>query len=211
MPQINWKDHLSLAMQSAGATLSSLNEPVVRLGVTGLSRSGKTVFIAALVHHLLKNHGLPLFDVMGSGRLSHAGLQPQPDDHVPRFALEDKLNTLLSERIWPQSTSQISQLRVTLHYESRSTLERYLGSGKMHLDIVDYPGEWLLDLPLLDQSYEEFSLKALTLSRQNHRKPLAEKFHALLEQLRPDQRFEETIAKRLHEAYRDYLLACRGR
>src|SRR5690606_28517951 len=34
------------------------------------------------------------------------------------------------------------------------------------LDIVDYPGEWLLDLPLLDRSYEEWSAETLTHLRQ---------------------------------------------
>ena len=29
------------------------------------------------------------------------------------------------------------------------------------LDIVDYPGEWLLDLPLLDKSYEQWSAESL--------------------------------------------------
>ena len=29
------------------------SDPVVRLGVTGLSRAGKTVFITALVHNLM--------------------------------------------------------------------------------------------------------------------------------------------------------------
>ena len=29
------------------------------------------------------------------------------------------------------------------------------------LDIVDYPGEWLLDLPLLGKSYEQWSAESL--------------------------------------------------
>ena len=35
------------------ADAGSLLDRRVRLGVTGLSRAGKTVFIASLVHHLL--------------------------------------------------------------------------------------------------------------------------------------------------------------
>ena len=41
------------ALRNTGAYLSELNTPVLRLGVTGLSRAGKTVFIAALVRNLV--------------------------------------------------------------------------------------------------------------------------------------------------------------
>ncbi len=37
----------------------SLFEPTVRIGVTGLSRAGKTVFITALVHGLLRGGRFP--------------------------------------------------------------------------------------------------------------------------------------------------------
>jgi predicted YcjX-like family ATPase len=60
----------------------------VRLGVTGLSRAGKTVFITALVHNLVHGGRLPLFDVYSQGRLAEARLKPQPDDDVPRFDYE---------------------------------------------------------------------------------------------------------------------------
>ncbi|MBV9704623.1 MAG: YcjX family protein, partial [Methylobacteriaceae bacterium] len=42
----------------------------VRLGVTGLSRSGKTVFITALVHNLIKGGRLPVLRVHAEGRLA---------------------------------------------------------------------------------------------------------------------------------------------
>jgi predicted YcjX-like family ATPase len=45
----------------------SLFEPTVRLGVTGLSRAGKTVFITALVHGLLRGGRFPVFEVDGLG------------------------------------------------------------------------------------------------------------------------------------------------
>ena len=50
----------------------------------------------------------------------------------------------VTERRWPASTRQISELRVIVDYQSQSGYQR-----KLTLDIVDYPGEWLLDLPLL--------------------------------------------------------------
>lgn len=69
--------------------------PTVRLGVTGLSRAGKTVFIAALVHNLVHGGRLPLFDAHAGGRLAAAHLVPQPDDAVPRFAYEAHVRDLV--------------------------------------------------------------------------------------------------------------------
>ena len=40
-------------------------------------------------------------------------------------------------------------------------VKRTLGTGRLHIDIVDYPGEWLLDLPLLEIDFAEWSAQAL--------------------------------------------------
>ena len=132
---------------------TGLVSPSLRLGVTGLSRSGKTVFITALVHALLKQARLPVFEAHARGRISRCYLEPQPDDDLPRFSYEKHLEALTGpDRHWPEGTRRISQLRLTIEYEPRGLLARNLHGGKLHLDIVDYPGEWLLDLPLLTKS-----------------------------------------------------------
>ena len=107
----------------------NLFNPTVRLGVTGLSRAGKTVFIAALVHNLIHGGRLPLFKSYASGRVSGAALAPQPDDAVPRFDYEKHVRDLVDERIWPDSTSRISELRLTIRYESAAFFTRLIGSG----------------------------------------------------------------------------------
>src|SRR3954453_11284418 len=83
----------------------NLFNPTVRLGVTGLSRAGKTVFITALVHGLSRCGRLPVFESLATGRVASARLSPQPDDAVPRFAYEHHLRTLIGERQWPSSTA----------------------------------------------------------------------------------------------------------
>ena len=77
---------------------ATLGHPTLRLGVTGLSRAGKTVFITALVHALTKGARLPLFDSYAQGRIARAYLEPQPDDDLPRFAYEDHLAALSGPR-----------------------------------------------------------------------------------------------------------------
>ena len=98
--------------------------PSLRLGVTGLSRAGKTVFISALVHNLIHGGRLPLFKAQKSGRISRAFLEEQPDDAVPRFQYEDHISALVANRIWPNSTRAISELRLTIEYEVGLGLEQ---------------------------------------------------------------------------------------
>mgnify|MGYP001598072594 CR=1 FL=1 len=91
------------ALRNAGAYLSGLMTPTIRLGVTGLARSGKTVFITALVRNLLAGGRLPFFAAMAEGRIERAYLEPQPDDRLPRFAYEEHLAELaadINSAIW---------------------------------------------------------------------------------------------------------------
>ena len=183
--------------------------PTVRLGVTGLSRAGKTVFITALIHNLMHGGRLPLFDVYASGRLTEARLMPQPDDAVPRFDYEAHIASLVDRRIWPNSTRRISEIRLTIEYESAWMLKRVLGRGRLNLDIVDYPGEWLLDLALLRKSYVEWSAEVLAASRQLHRTGLAEAWHAKLASVDASGPENEEQAGGFAEAFTAYLQKAR--
>ncbi len=102
----------------------NLTDPAIRLGVTGLSRAGKTVFISSLVHNLLNDGRIPVFEPIRSGRVSKVRLEPQPDDAVPRFQYEDHVKALVRDRIWPDSTRAVSQLRLTFEYQSASGWNR---------------------------------------------------------------------------------------
>jgi predicted YcjX-like family ATPase len=181
-----------------------LLHPTVRLGVTGLSRAGKTVFITALVHGLTRGGRFPVFDALASGRIAGARLSPQPDDAVPRFDYERYVRAIVNEREWPESTRQISELRVVIDYQSLSGAMRTLT-----VDIVDYPGEWLLDLPLLDKSYEQWSAEALEHSRDAARRTLAAPFHAHLQSFDPLAPADENAAIESARLFTAYLQACR--
>jgi hypothetical protein len=178
--------------------------PTVRLGVTGLSRAGKTVFITALIHGLTRGGRFPVFEPFATGRIARARLEPQPDDAVPRFDYENHVRTLIQDRRWPNSTVDISELRLMIDYQRRNGADRTLT-----LDIVDYPGEWLLDLPLLGKSYEQWSAESLALSRQGPRALLAGPWHARLATLKPEAHEDEQAALASARLFTDYLRACR--
>jgi predicted YcjX-like family ATPase len=181
-----------------------LLHPTIRLGVTGLSRAGKTVFITALVHGLLRGGRFPVFEAHSGGRIAGARLSPQPDDGVPRFDYEKHLRALIEERQWPESTKHISELRLIIDYQSRSGADRTLT-----LDLVDYPGEWLLDLPLLGLSYEQWSAESLRRSRQPPRDTLARPWHDHLRTLDPLAQADENDAIAAAKLFTRYLRACR--
>ena len=187
-----------------------LVSPTLRLGVTGLSRSGKTVFITALVQAMLHGGRLPAFEAMAQGRIARVFLEPQPDDDLPRFGFEDHLAALDGkDRRWPDGTRRISQLRLTVEYAPRGFLARNFSRGKLHIDIVDYPGEWLLDLPLLDMSYAEWSAATVTASRAEPRASRAGDWHGHLMGLDAMGPADERAAIRAAGLFTAYLASCR--
>ncbi len=205
----SFTDEARIALDTIAGRAGSLFSPSMRLGVTGLSRAGKTVFITALVHNLIHGGRLPVFEAQKSGRISRALLEQQPDDAVPRFQYEDHVAALVDARIWPDSTRAISELRLTIEYELASGWNRLFSSGRLAIDIVDYPGEWLLDLPLLAKSFQEFSKEAVELSALPVRADLADEWRKLAAAADPDAQADEMTARRLAEAFADYLRACK--
>ncbi len=205
-----WRDETLFALDALADRASALVNPSLRLGVTGLSRAGKTVFITALVHNLLHGGRLPMFEAARGGRLARARLDHQPDDAVPRFQYEDHVAQLVESRVWPESTRAISELRVVIDYESASTWNRLLTRGRLAIDIVDYPGEWLLDLPLLGKDYRQFSAESFALARDKARVDEAADWLAAATAANPAAPADEPTARRLFEAFAGYLRVCKA-
>ncbi len=203
----SFSDLIEEARLSARAILDygdNLFHPTVRLGVTGLSRAGKTVFITALIHGLLRGGRFPVFESLATGRIAKAELAPQPNDTVPRFDYESYVKALVEERRWPQSTVDISELRLVIDYQRHNR-----AVSRLTLDIVDYPGEWLLDLPLLAKSYEEWSAEALALSNEPPRDELAREWRVYLATLDPLAKQDEIATLAAAKLFTGYLRACR--
>ena len=198
-------------LRSAGAYVSDLMTPTLRLGVTGLARSGKTVFITALVRSLVSGGRLPYFTAMSEGRIARAYLEPQPDDTLPRFAYEEHLAALAADPPqWPESTRRISQLRVTVEYSSDTLIKRTLGTGRLHVDVVDYPGEWLLDLPLLELDFAEWSAFALAEARSPLRADAAREWLSFLTTLDTTGPADEQKALTGAQLFTGYLQSARA-
>lgn len=199
------------ALRTTRDYLTDLTTPTLRLGVTGLARAGKTVFITSLVRNLIRGGRLPFLAAYAEGRVVSAELTPQPDDDIPRFDYERHVAALSApEPSWPESTRAISQLRVTLTFQRTSAFARTLGPSRLHIDIVDYPGEWLLDLALLDRTYQRWSAEAMALARAPVRARAAAAWLQFSSTLSPAAPADEATAMRAAEIFTAYLAAARA-
>jgi len=203
-------DEARIALDNVADYAVSLGAPSLRLGVTGLARAGKTVFITALVHNLLHGGRLPLFAPWRSGRLQGADLAAQLHADVPTFDYRGHVRQLTQARVWPASTRAISELRLSIAYESATFWGRNLGRGRLDLDIVDYPGEWLLDLPLLGKDYRAFSAETFARLAEPRRALIANDFLRLVEGLDPLMPADDETIAGAHAAFTAYLAAARA-
>ncbi|MFN3274593.1 MAG: YcjX family protein [Paracoccus sp. (in: a-proteobacteria)] len=185
-----------------------LGDPVVRIGVTGLSRAGKTVFITSLVANLLERGRMQALRAASDGRLRAVWLQPQPDDTIPRFDYERHLAAVTGpDPHWPDGTRHVSQLRLSMRLQGSGLLSGLRGARNLHVDIVDYPGEWLLDLRLMERDFATWSDEVL--GRITGR-PGADRFAAALSAQDPAASFNEPRAQDLAQIYSAHLTAARA-
>lgn len=205
----DFTDQLSRSLEGLVATVTDpFTDPVVRLGVTGLSRAGKTVFITGLVANLLDRGRMPQLQAEAAGRIEAAYLQPQPDDTLPRFDVEGHLAALTGDDPrWPDSTRAVSELRLSFRVKPQGMFAGLMSAQTVHLDIVDYPGEWLLDLALLDKTYADWAED--TLARLAKRAEGAE-FLAIARAEDGALPLDEPRAQALAAAFTAYLQAARA-
>lgn len=184
----------------------------LRLAVTGLSRSGKTAFITSLVNQLINVHTgarLPLFSAARNKQLLGVKRIPQHNLNIPRFTYDEGMESLYhTPPSWPVPTKGVSEIRLQLRYRSNESLTRFIKeTSSLYLEIVDYPGEWLLDLPMLEQDYFEWSEQINKVNRQ--RTSPEQNWQLLLKKCDPFAQADETLLADIASAYTDYLLACK--
>ncbi|WP_148254398.1 YcjX family GTP-binding protein [Aidingimonas lacisalsi] len=180
----------------------------LRLAVTGLSRSGKTAFLTSLVHQL-RHAGLEarldLMPAAREGRLLGAKRVAQKDLDVPRFPYDQAFAALdATPPRWPEPTQGISELRLAIGYRpaGRSLFKRE--TATLTLDLFDYPGEWLLDLPLLQHDYLSWSedqTSALAQERNPERRLLFADFLAAVDKLDPAADADEAQLASIADLY----------
>ena len=189
----------------------------LRLAVTGLARSGKTAFVTALIQQLEQagfSARLPHWQVLQQGRLLGVQQVVQTHQHIPTFGYSPALSVLSSDPPgWPEPTQTLSEIRLELRFRSQHLLRQKIGHDVCHLylDIVDYPGEWLLDLPLLDLSYAQWSAQIREQLQSPRRRRLAEPWLSAGSHWSASQPFSAMVdkVKNISALYTQYLQDCR--
>ena len=184
----------------------------VRLAVTGLRGGGKTVFITALTHHLLQGRELPFLSAVQEERLLGAKLMPPRPGDPPPFPFERARAALAAaEPSWPAPTERLSALRLRLRFIAKGAIRRRLSEHRsLNLEIIDYPGEWLLDLPLLEQDFATWSAQALAAAERPPRAALASDWRNFLAGLDPAAPADPRQVAEAAALYTRYLERCQS-
>ncbi len=210
----------NLTSNAGTAVDSAVNETIVRLAVTGLSRAGKTTFITSAIANLLAlGRGYPtlpalqkVLDVEGTSRLKSARIVPPAVSPVPFFDYESKLAQLASDTpVWPSRTDDLAQIVLELDVKRSSVLGRRIGERRIRLEILDYPGEWLVDLPMMALSYQKWSNAMLESMRQPPRSATFEKFVLFLQAVDLAGTADDRLIRHGHTLFKQGLHECRER
>src|SRR5439155_5858341 len=175
--------------------------------------------ITSLIHNLLSAlhnpNRMPLLKVVGEGRLIAARLADAKAEALPRFPYQDNIETMAAGTAdWPARTTDISEIGIDVSFVPAGAVGKLLGrisggAATLKIRIVDYPGEWLLDLPLLEQSFADWSRATLRLLRKGIRAEIAGDFLSFLAQHPPGESASAEVAKTAHDLYCAFLIKAR--
>lgn len=205
------------SLDAIGAALADiprvLNHQSHRIAITGLQRAGKTVFVTSFTHALLHAakapiDAFPFFPWRGQVQDVSVGDIPG----IPRFPYGERLDDLLADTPkWPEPTIGLTGLRIRMHHTPTGPLtRRILPKATLDLDLIDYPGEWLLDLPMLTLTYDEWSRQMEELANAGSRAALSADWLGRARTLDPDAKEDAFELARIGGAYLDYLKRCRS-
>jgi predicted YcjX-like family ATPase len=214
---------LSTAGQLWSTLDNLINDRPFKVAVTGLSRSGKTVFLTSLIANLLAmgtgRPALPALrahiDKSGKERLRNIRLVPARAGTTPRFDFPGKLADLAAAQPkWPERTEDLAEIELELEIRAGSGLLGQMrglsGTPRLRLELLDYPGEWLLDLPMLNLSYARWSAETLVRLREKPRSDAAAEFLSFVTHIDPSRTADDALIQRGHRLYKLALERCRA-
>jgi len=176
----------------------------IKVAITGLSQSGKSVFITSLINQLLANDKLPYLNEKLNRPFKATLLAPDQNSPYRRFEYYKNLESFRKEPpSWPKPTKEVSKTVLKLEFKSDYAL---LENQIIYLELIDYPGEWLLDLSMLEFDFKEWSEMTLELAKKSPREQYAQSFFALLES---NELYKKSSDKSnevlISDAYKEYL------
>ena len=182
------------------------------IGVTGFSGSGKSTFITSIVHHLRYSNESQLYGFIPARDNKILDVQLKPLPGCDLFDYQKGIEALANKPPqWPQPTSTLSGCVIEISYKRKEAVSnRVFGDSSVFcIEIRDYPGEWLLDLPLIGQDYWSWCQDQIELSQQALRTELMGDLLRLLQMQNPFTILTDTEINKLFELYTHYLQQCK--
>jgi uncharacterized protein len=180
-----------------------------RIGVTGLARAGKTALITSLAANLLAlSAGRPALPAVVDrlrGRRLSVSISPAEASDIPRFEVKPHTDALAADPpCWPARTTAISLLALDLDVP-REGLLAALGPQRRRLELLDYPGEWLLDLPLIGRDFATWSESTLRRLETLERADIPRAFLSFVRGLPVGAESDEALSDSGHRLYVETL------
>ncbi len=194
-------------------TWDRLRDRRICLGVTGLSASGKSTFLTSFIYQLMhfQKATLPAFSPILQERV--LGVEVHALDNTGnQFSYESGVESLSSSPAsWPQPTTGLSSVLVEIRYKPKDRLLSLPGRrfNRLFIEIRDYPGEWLLDLPMLGMSYLDWSHECAGRSTANPNAELLGYFGSMVESIDPFELADEDKIREVTAHFVGYLKRCK--
>lgn len=207
------KSFINKALYTGEKAFDRLLDKHVTLGITGLSGSGKSTFITSLIYQLIHHQTatLPSFSPVNQGRFLGCKIRDMHRSDIKPFDYQSGMEALSAGHPdWPVSTMDLSSILLEIRYRPRPSLLPGRKYNRLFLEIRDYPGEWLLDLPMLSQSYFEWSMECAHLFQQQPRKDLLGNLQPLLDSINPVSTVDPAKVQQVQAEFVAFLNRCKG-
>ncbi|BFT32191.1 YcjX family protein [Alteromonas sp. D210916BOD_24] len=180
-----------------------------RFTITGLSRSGKSMLFTSLIT-LLKSRSeegyacLPLLRYLPPSKVLDMRIEPlegyKPFPHLTNI-------TALENGQWPDATEEAYGFKLVVRLKQTASIKRHvLPHSDVVFEFIDYPGEWITDIPMLSKTYAQWSDSAWAQLSSGPQQYFADAWKTQVNRFDFEQPPTPERIQHLVNAYRDYLI-----
>lgn len=198
------------AASLTGNTLADVfSKETHRFTITGLSRSGKSMLFTSLVT-MLKSRSeegyacLPLLRYLPPSQV--LDIRVEPIDGYTPFPQEENI-AALEQGKWPAATEQAFGFKLIVRLKQTASIKKHL---LPHTDVVfefiDYPGEWITDIPMLSKTYAQWSDSSWAQLSGGPQQHFAKNWKQVVNAFDFEQPPTTERIQQLVMAYREYLI-----
>ena len=201
--------------EQMSTTLQRLNDRRICLGITGLSQSGKSTFVTSLIDQLVnyKTSALSGFSPVLEKRLMGVKLLPLSNKKIANFPYQVSIAGLKQPQPnWPSSTTDISGCILELKLQKAVTpLNPFSKENfSLFIELRDYPGEWLLDLPLRNMDYARWCGQCSAQFNREPRKQILGDLLLDLQNIDPMDPVDFKVLAQLKKRFVGFLEQCKA-